>query len=370
MVFGAILLASAAGSAQAYLPERSLGLLQDSLSGDLNLRIDAHSFLKNNEYFSPLTQGFTGIGVIFQPKLAYQVDAQTSIHMGYHFLKFSGLNQISEAIPLFRIEHQFSPSVSLVMGQIYSGLHHDLEEPHYRVDRDYQNNVEYGVQLFFDQEWIHVDSWVHWAQFIQRNDPFPESIYAGQNYDLRIWQGARFGLFAQAEVLISHQGGQIDRPSDIDRTLMNGMMGITPSWLIAKDQSVSLQCQYYISRVNKQVSDMNSNLYYPFDRGQGLLIRGRYDATYLSASIAYWQAEEYISSIGESLFASVSDFDQSIQQPARSLLHSRLSYDRNVSPHLSLLMQANAYYDLDAAHLDYSVQLSLRVAFDLLVKKY
>ena len=356
--------------AQAYLPERSHVLLQDSLAGDLNLRINSHSFLKNNEYYSPLTQGFTGIGVYFQPKVAYQIDANTSLHLGYHFLHFSGLKQISEAIPLFRIEHQFSSSVSLVMGQIYSGLHHDLEEPHYRIDRDYQNNVEYGLQLLYDQDWIHVDSWIHWAQFIQRNDPFPESIYAGQNYDVKLWQGHRFGLYANAEVLISHQGGQIDRPSEIDRTLMNGAIGITPRWQLSKHRIIAIQYQYYLSQVNKQVPDMKSALYYPFESGKGMLWRGRYDAQYLSASVAYWKASTFISSIGESLFVSVSDFDQTFQQPVRSVLHGRLSYDRSLSPNLCGLLQANGYVDVDSSHIDFSLQLSLRMSFDLLLKSY
>ena len=355
------------GMTQRYEPERSHQFFEDSLSSSLSFCSYANSFLKNNEYFSPYTQGFTGIGVFFQPQLRYQLDAKTKIHIGYHFLKYSGLNSVSESIPLFRLEHQFSSFFTLVMGQLYSGLHHDLEEPHYRIDRDYQNNVEYGIQLFLDKEWIHVDSWLHWAQFIQRNDPFPESIYAGQNYDIRLFENEVFGLYANAELLISHQGGQIDVPSDIDRTLLNTMIGVAPQWKLAPHKSITLQAQYYISKVNKQVADVTSEFYYPYESGSGLLLRGRLELHDISASLSYWTSQEYISSIGESLYESISDFDRSIRQPSRKMVVGRINYDRPISDYLDIELQSNAYFDLDDSHLDYSYQLTLRLDFSVIL---
>ena len=121
--------------------------LCDSCNKDLNLRFESSSFFKNNEYESDFANGFTGIGVMFKPTLEYYFNKSTKLNFGAFGLKYSGLDGLSQLVPIYQIHHKVTNGFELVFGSLYGNLNHDLAEPLYRFDRYYLDNVEYGVQM-------------------------------------------------------------------------------------------------------------------------------------------------------------------------------------------------------------------------------
>lgn len=340
---------------------------EDSVSHKLSLHFTGDSFLKNNEFFSPHTEGFTGIGFIIQPRLNYQIDERSSVELGYHFLKYSGLNSFSEAIPLFTIRSTVKPGWTVLLGSIEGGAKHKLSEPFYRIDNDYQNQIEYGIQSLLDYDWISSDLWLHWEQFIKKDDPFPEEVYGGNTSKIRITQTKTFSIHLNSELLISHLGGQIDADDNPDRTILNYAVG--PSLTHQHNQNLKLTLKYlfYKSSVTKQVADSQSQFYIPFATGHAHYPQLKILANTFSVTTGYWSSNSFVSPRGEFLFSSLSDNNAKYSEAIRKIWTNVLTYDINPFPYLRLSVFGSTYFDAIEKHLDY--HYGLRALLKLYFKK-
>jgi len=341
--------------------------IEDSIEHKLTFHFNTNTFIKNNEYFGAFTKGFTGIGFILQPHLQYKIDNHTTVSLGYHVLKYSGLDSFSEAIPLFRIETILKNDLTLIIGHLKGGRHHQLSEPLYRIDRDYQNQIEYGVQSLFEKEWISMDTWLHWEKFIQKNDPFPEELYVGSNTTIRLFRHKGFSASLTSELLISHLGGQIDAALNPDRTILNYSVGPKFTFKLSATTDLSFEYVYYKSSVVKQVADRTSLFFIPLESGSAVYPQLYIDHNSINASIGFWNANSFVSPRGEFLFFSLSDYDQSIVEEDRNLWTSSLSYDFKPFHYLSLFTQLGLYYDVSNDQLDYTygLRILLKLNFSL-----
>jgi len=185
-------------------------IYEDSIAHKLTFHVNANPFIKNNEYFGSFTKGFTGIGFILQPQIKYSIDE------------------------------------------------HELSEPLYRFDNDYQNQIEYGIQFLIDKKRFKSDVWLHWEQFIKKDDPFPEELYVGSKTWLQLYKKRNFSFQIWNEMLISHLGGQIDLSSNPDRTILNYSIGPEFTFQIKKESKLSFTYVFYKSTIVKQVKNQNS----------------------------------------------------------------------------------------------------------------
>jgi len=336
----------------------------DSTSQKFTFHLNADSFLKNNEYFSPHTDGFTGIGLILQPHSRYQIDQNSSITLGYHFLKFSGLNSFSEAIPLITIQTSLYKGWTLLLGTIKGAAKHKLTEPLYRIDNDYQNQIEYGIQSLFDYEWINADIWLHWEQFIKKDDPFPEEVFVGSTSRILIKTFDSFRLHLNSEFLVSHLGGQIDASDNPDRTVLNYSLGPSVTLSAGSTLDITFKYQYYKSSIVKQVADNQSPLFIPFDSGHAHYPQVRIKSGGLQISTGYWSSESFVSPRGEFLFSSLSDINPLFLSSVRHLWTNMLTYDSKPFPYLALSVFGITYYDSILNHIDYSYGLRAIVKLD------
>jgi len=327
---------------------------QDSIAHKLTFHFNGDSFLKNNEYFGRFTEGFTGIGFILQPYIQYNIDNKTTVSLGYHFLKFSGLDNVSEAIPLFRIQSKLQDNLMVILGHLKGGRLHELSQPLYRIDYDYQNQIEYGLQFILDSDWINSDVWLHWEKFIQKNDPFPEELYVGSKTSFSLIKNNKYLVALNGELLISHLGGQIDLAENPDRTILNYSVGPSVSFFISPSAEVSFDFIYYKSSLVKQVTDRNSPFYIPLGSGSAIYPQVYFQTQNFTTSFGYWNANSFVSPRGESLFFSISDFDRSVIEEDRKLLTSSVSYDYKPFHYLSFVAQAGLYYDTVNEQLDYT----------------
>ena len=339
-------------------------MYQDSVVHKLTVHITGDSFLKNNEFFSPHTDGFTGIGFILQPRLKYQIDEQTSVELGYHFLKYSGLNSFSEAIPLFTIRSTLKPGWTVLFGAIEGAAKHKLSEPVYRIDNDYQNQIEYGVQSLLDYEWIESDLWLHWEQFIKKDDPFPEEVYAGNTTNMRFFERKPFSIYFNTELLISHLGGQIDADENPDRTILNYAVGPSISYHQNDNVKVTLKYLYYKSSVTKQVADRQHEFYIPFDSGHAHYPQLNLTAHTFSMTTGYWFSNSFVSPRGEFLFSSIADNDRLFSRAIRKIWTNVITYNINPFPYLSLSVFSSTYFDTIQNHLDYHYGLRAVIKLD------
>jgi len=331
----------------------------DSAGHRLLLGIESESFFKNNEYFSPYNKGSTNIGFIIQPQLRYILDKKSSFSLGYHFLKYSGLNSFSEAIPLFNIRYRFNNSFEFIIGHIDGAADHKLSEPHYQRDQHFQNNVEYGLQFLFINDWLKSDTWLSWERFIQKNDPFPEAFIFGNKSSITLLNQDKINIMFDKEWMFAHIGGQIDYPSDTDGTLLNASFGLIAKSSINKELILGLKFYAYVSKVLMQISNPQNPNFYPYEKGSGFLFASDVSYRQFTSQIAFWKARKYISAIGEPLFSSTSAFDLDFRDDNRTLINYSLAYDKDLSDYINIALAFRSYYHLDQQLFDYSYELTV-----------
>jgi len=268
------------------------------------LRLQSISFLKNNEYFNDFTSGFTGIGFTVKPTIEYYLNTDTKISVGYFFLKYSGLNKFSQNIPIFSVQHKLNQNLEMIFGNIFGTLHHELEEPLFRIDRYYQNNVEYGLQFILKTKGITNDFWVNWEKFIQKNDPFQEEFVAGNNANIILLNKKSWSLSLPFQLLFNHRGGQIDTSHKAVSTLMNGLGGFSLKYTINRRSICFKQLIMTYNGLNiPGQGEPNSQI---FEKGYGYYSKIEYKQNSFQAMLGYWSANKFIAPRGEYLFQSIS----------------------------------------------------------------
>ncbi len=337
---------------------RTVTSAQEDSVGTLSFDINGTFFFKNNEYFNSFTKGFTGIGYFLKPSLTYQLLPKTELELGCYLLKYSGTSKVSELEPTFRIKHQLSPSAMLVVGNIYGNLNHELEEPIYRFDRFYQNNLENGFQLLIDHEKIKSDIWLNWERFIFTGDSLQEKLVAGNTNRIVLLKKDHVALTLPVQALFVHIGGQIDSSPNAATTTLNTFTGLQLTYHINSTSSVYLAplVSHYIGIGLPEYGQPNSQ---HFQNGMGIYPKIGMEHKRLVFMLGYWNAKQYIAERGEYLFQSVSEFNPSFTEANRELYTAKASFQKNFDDKLKIEVRGEAYFDPINTQLDYSYGLYL-----------
>ena len=329
--------------------------LCDTCERDISIRFESTSFFKNNEYNNDFTEGFTGIGFSIKPAVEYYLTSNTKVNAGVYLLKYSGINNFTQAIPLFSVQHKLTKNIELVFGSIYGTLNHQLEEPIYRFDRYYQNNVEYGLQFLWNSKSIESDLWLNWEKFIFKNDPFQEELVVGNNTNIKVYPSDKFDIYIPLQILISHKGGQIDSSPDPAASIINGLSGLRFNYKINKTGIVGFEpLIFWYQGWGLPDTGANSQI---FNNGKGLYLKVNYNNKYLSSMLGYWTANMFIAPKGEYLFQSVSELNDTFSQEERKLITAKIAIKHKVSESFKIEARADGYYDLVNRDFAYSYGL-------------
>jgi len=338
--------------------------LQAENAKTLFLRLSNNNFLFDAEYFSPLEDGYTWIGLQFQPEIFYQVSQHFLIHGGVYLLKYSGRKEISDVRPVFSVTYQFNPAVSLIMGTLYGSLNHHLPEPLYQYDRSIFDYPEEGVQTLVHTSWMEGDYWLQWRNFILPGDPHQEELVFGTSSLFKIssedmdW---RFSI--PVYTLINHRGGQIDASPRPVHTFGNLATGVK----VDKDLSGSLFHDLVLRMVVYDYFDQSGTALFPlFSSGFALQPEAEVSGKTLSLRGGYWYGHDFYSLLGEPLFATASGktgFNAAYHN--RRLLTLKVQFQKNFEKGLNFFFYGNGFYDLGLGRFDYNVGLQMLFNMDV-----
>ena len=326
--------------------------LCSSCDKNLNFRFESSSFFKNNEYEGDFATSFTGIGVMLQPSMEYYFSKNTKLNIGAFGLKYSGLNNFSELIPVYQIHHKIINGFELLLGSISGNINHNLSEPLYRFDRYYLNNIEYGIQMLHKSKYLDSDLWLNWEQFIFKGDPFQEEFTLGNHSNLKILNRKKTKINGDFQLLIYHKGGEIDTYDGPAFYIFNSGYGVDFSFK-TKFFNYTFRPKYMIYG-SQRLPDYGEN-YIPFKRGNGFLFSGELEHRFFYFESGYWNANKFISSRGEYLYMSISESNPNLYQNNRQLIYSKFRLKQHISDNLKLEVRANIYVDIKNKVLpDYS----------------
>jgi len=333
--------------------------LSEADSNKLSLGADFTGFFKNNEYFSPVAVGQTLPGSVLNLALGYQVAGKFKAELGAYAVKYSGHIPLENLQAFVRFQYAITPQFNMVMGNLYSGVNHRLIEPLYQWERHFTDNPESGLQFILHTDRWFSDVWVDWQHFIQRGDPVLESLVFGTSVARQLTgNDSRFGLTIPLQLLIHHQGGQIDTSDEPMIVLGNMATGFCSRLNMNNGKIRSVGLDVYLAGYWDRYSNEALR---PYDRGWGVYPVLYMDVSPFKLMAGYWYAEKFHAFEGESLFGSFDPYYPQKQLPTRNLVTFKFIFDKQLFKEVSVGAKLETYSDLDRGETDYSFCVHLRL---------
>ncbi len=363
----------------------------DSLAGSKGffVQIDNLAFVKNNEYFNLIADGYTLIGNRLNTELSLQTHPDYIFTAGMMWLQYDGLSYLSKNIPYFSL-HLKQKQNDFYIGKLYTDDNHLLPQVLYAFERHLDTrSVENGLQHRYNGRHWQTDTWLQWEQFIFKKDTMRERLNFGHvsHFTFKI---NRWRLQIPVQIYLHHRGGQINvrqNNNHVNSALVvaNGGGSFDLSYKLSSQSFWGIATQYYWHRIN---SDLTETFHYK--QGSAINIKVYYRNKIIYSELNYWKSNSFVSSKGDDMFQSVSrrvekyldEQGNSIPvfglhtEPARNLIYGRFAYQKEIFKDLFLAFTTEVFYQLNKAtiytpvyksevfnHLDYNTGLYVRYIF-------
>ncbi|MEI6048535.1 MAG: hypothetical protein WCS03_06520 [Bacteroidota bacterium] len=331
--------------------------------GDLSLRIKSINFVKNNEYYNPVIEGYTLLGFFFQPELVYSPSGKVTLRAGAHLLKYSGANKFTRVRPVFSTTMNLSDKTALTIGTLSGSDKHRLFDPHFNRERLYNAYVEDGFQLTTVTSHFFNDAWLSWENFISKGDSTREVFTFGESFR---YKSSPIANFIQIEipfqVQFKHFGGQISNYPEHVETFFNLAIGICINFKPAQERYGEAGIDY-LQFIN---NEFNGESQSGISRGYASWMRFHYSYKALSIGAAYWKSHNFYAPNGNTIYSSVSDYQPNVVVQDRRIITNFLYLNLIPESYLELFFGLDTYYDVDLKRLDNAVTLHLN--FDKLIR--
>lgn len=307
------------------------------------------SFLKNDEYFTPLYDGFTLFGQQYRPELSYTPTPNVTIQGGVYAQKDFGNKQFSTLVPTFTVKFR-KDSTQFLFGTLEGATQHRLVEPLYNFERVLNNRLENGIQLTRHRHRYYLDTWLDWQRMTYKGADFQEEIWGGLHLERLLWQHAAQHLQLVVQTTAKHKGGQINTGGQIISTTLNTALGL--KW---QHQQKHWNVEgYWLGASTDDPSVAIS-------QGQGLYLNVSKRLKPIEIMLSYWQGSGYANPTGGDLYQSVSTNMSSTTytEKERKLLIIRLLKNWKVIPSLQMAFRFEPYYDFVNHRLEHSEGLYL-----------
>lgn len=312
-----------------------------------SFRFSSLNFVKNNEYFNELFDGYTLFGYYINPKVAFYARKNVVIELGGFARKEFGTKGLQEIEPTFSIKYQ-KEDWQMIFGNLEGNVAHRMIEPMMNFERTLTAPLEHGFQFKKVKNNSFFDSWLDWQRSTSAGEINQEHILFGLVWKHKPFKINDLDIRFPIQFTAYHQGGQNLAASFPVKTWLNPSVGISIEKELLKS-SVSFENQYIGSFEDGNVGKgWYSNLKFQNTKWQGIL--------------SYWLSENYASPMGGDLFQSASRKfnNESYSERYRSIMILRLIRDWKIVQDLNLSFRFEPYYDFRNHIFQHSEGLYLR----------
>lgn len=313
----------------------------------IQFNLNSLVYVKNNEFFNEIADGYTLIGYYVNPTVGYRVHKKVQIDAGVFVRKEYGYNGLKEIEPTFTVQIK-QKDWRFVFGNIEGNVSHRLIEPLMTFERVLNQPLEHGFQAKYQKKEAFFDGWLDWQQ----------TTIAGNTSQERIWAGVscyspamsikdiQFQALAQASVF--HIGGQNIQSLSPVRTLINPAAGLRVKKDFGKNQSLTID-NYYVGYFE---SPLQGTAYY---------LNSYWRNPKYQVGVSYWFGSFFNSPFGNDLMQSSSRKfnNEDYYENTRSLFIMRLVRDWKVSEKVKVSLRVEPYYDLNNRIFEHSEGLYL-----------
>ena len=328
--------------------------IDSTKSKQLSFQFESFSYLKNNEYFLKVADGYTLFGNIFAPKIIFQPATNVQIEAGIFGRKDFGNTSFTSVQPTFSIKIQ-KDSSQFLFGNLEGHLNHQLIEPLLNFERVILNRQETGVQYTRRLKNTFFDAWIDWQKMIYNGSEFKEEFIAGFSWNKKLYNSSRFSFSIPAQLTFQHSGGQITKDTGQVVTNINTAIGIEAEWkLKGFFQKIRLQ-NYFVGY------RQNSNYHLFFPNGSGAYLNLTAETKFMNLMVSYWNSTGFQSDAGGDLYQSVGRTFRhgNIVEKYRNILIVRAMKDYKILDNLYLTIRFEPYYDFNNNGFEHSESLFL-----------
>lgn len=317
-------------------------------SNKLFLGINMLGFMKDNEYFDTVIEGYTLFGYQFNPYLSYNIAKNVRLDAGVYVQKDFGNDEYTEVQPTLSLKIR-NNNVNFIFGTLEGSIHHRLIEPLYDFERVLNNRLENGAQLTWMKDGLFFDTWIDWQKMIYANSTEPERFTGGVSFNKTLFRFGNMHVELPLQLVASHQGGQIDTVNNEVITSFNMAGGLTlegtgPAFI--KSWGIKLYATSFSTNANDPVFN---------DNGVGFFLNP-YVQTKVALTVmgSYWYGDQYVSIQGSPIYASANEQYPLRVDKKREFVMLRFLYDLKVADGLTLTARAEPFYDMYAESIEYS----------------
>jgi hypothetical protein len=333
----------------------------------LYLKFENTGFFKNNEFESFLVDGYTLTGNWIRPRLVYQPMENLRLELGWHYLRFNGTEKATHSLPWFSARIRFLNNWQFILGNLRNNNNHSLIKPIWEPERFITDKPEAGFQIIHHSRPFHFDGWLNWEQFIFEGDPFQEHFTAGISSGISLFRSKKITLSLPLQVLIHHQGGEIDTSPLRVQTLTNTAAGLQTEILFKGFlRQINLAAYYTMFLDNKKNSEL------PFEKGSGTWISGSITSKGGRFGLEYWNSEKFFGIKGMELLQVAHGIHPSYAAPNLKKEMILLFYDlkKELCEGVILGARLEAWYEPEPGSFSNTAALYAIVNKDFLLKKF
>lgn len=297
-------------------PILSINPIHAQDSNRVSLHIDGSTFFIDNEYFGDRISGYTLPGFVLQPKVDWKLSWDVTLSGGLHWLYYWGardypsttaysaypmydsVSRPMHVLPWLQASIKFNTKLKLYLGCLNPDGH-DLPLPLYNPELAMVGDPETGFQLKFNGNWLKMDVWADWREYIWDRSPVPERFTAGASGRLVLnykdWQ-----FYLPLHFIVQHEGGQNMSVSHNINNNFNAAAGLGLYSLLGENFYYDISCRAFWYH-------QHGNLAVPFSTGWGFCPEVKtslYNRWILSAS--YWHGKDFVPLMGSWHFSNLS----------------------------------------------------------------
>ncbi len=333
---------------------------------DLEFRFESLSFFLDDEFEGDIVDGYTWTGAWVRPKLVYSFAENLKIEAGGHFLRYHGRDNFTISRPWFSAEYRMNKNLLVIFGDLNQNGNHGLLKQLWEPERVLTDVPEEGIQFLYKSKYLSLQNWVSWEQFILKGDPFQEHFTFGLSADAHLYKNSEVDVSVPLQLLIYHQGGEIDSSSLNVVTHFNYAGGLKLGIDIDHDFFKKLNFNTFWLGYNCPDGPEPFN----YKNGHALSLVASTDTKWGNFSFDYWNAYRFASPFGKKIYLSASDKDLPLSQEDRSLFAFNYTLKKQVVPDIHFAFQGEALYDLKTSDFSFGFGFYLLVNHDFLLKKF
>ena len=330
----------------------------------LLIHLKNNNFFKNNEYFSPIIEGYTLLGYHFAPTLVYYADSRFRLEGGVDVLQYHGLKNETEFSPILSAYLRLFQRFDIVMGTLRGNVKHNMIEPMYDPEFQFTRPNESGFQFLYFGNRFSADAWLDWEQFIRYGDSIPEILTAGISAEMTFVDSESWKLKMPLQFIAKHTGGQISHRSIPVQTHVNLAAGLDLSKKMSGFVENIGGFGYYL--IYREATSSN---FIGINSGQACYAGININVKNGFLMMGYWNAENFYAPKGSPVFQSVSYPENDEIIKCRNLLTGKIGFHRSFNSKLKFSLVAETYYDTKDNRLDYAYSMNIVFTPDFIVKK-